>query len=91
MSNEAQIRMKMTDGRIQVDARVTDIRLYQDDHTTPDQEKVEKAGEQIRVSEHVILSIGFTRAFAGSPDLEPIHWLQVNNIHCEENPTWQLG
>ena len=26
-----------------------------------------------------------------SPDDPYVHWLQVNNIHLREDPTWRLG
>lgn len=81
----AQIRMKMRDNRFRISVSVTDIRLYKDDHLTPAGNIVSQVAGRIESGEEVILSVGLTRAFAGS------HWLQVNNIHLESCPTWQLG
>ena len=39
----------------------------------------------------VILSVGLTRAFTPSTEKKPMHWLQVNNVHSDRDPTWQLG
>jgi hypothetical protein len=39
----------------------------------------------------VILSVGLTRPFRKWGDSEERHWLQVNNIHLEDDPLWQLG
>jgi hypothetical protein len=77
--------MKMRDGLFNLSVSVTDIRLYRDDHLTPAGNIVSQVVGRIESGEEVILSVGLTRAFAGS------HWLQVNNIHLESCPTWQLG
>jgi len=90
-SGKPQIRMKFADGTIKADARVTDIRLYAADHVTPEAERVAKLRTRIVASECVIMSVGLTREWASSPDREPVHWLQVNNLHLKENPVWQLG
>lgn len=86
-----RIRMHVEDGRFDVWVAVTDIRLYQDDHATPDPAMVEKTRRRLEGPGEVILSLGLTRAYAPSPDAQPLHWLQVNNIHLEDDPTWQLG
>jgi len=39
----------------------------------------------------MILSVGLTRPFAPSSESEEVHWLQVNNVHFEDDPVWQLG
>ncbi len=85
-----QVRMKVCDGEFDLDLSVTDIRLYQDDHITPDHVAVDMISEKIHSSESVILSVGLGRAFPRTgPDR--FHYLQVNNIHLKENPLWQLG
>jgi hypothetical protein len=38
-----------------------------------------------------VLSVGLTRKFRSSDQYEPRHWLQVNNIHIQEDPAWLLG
>jgi hypothetical protein len=80
-----QIRMKMCDDRFRVSVSVTDVRLYQADHVIPNRRAVETVADAIERGVGVLLSVGLTRAFAGR------HWLQVNNIHLESDPTWRLG
>jgi hypothetical protein len=86
-----QIRMRLTDGALHVDAPVTDLRLYGEDHYSPLVSLVEEMQHKIRTSQGVILSVGLTRAFAVAPDQPPVHWLQVNNLHFQEQPVWRLG
>jgi hypothetical protein len=86
-----QIRMKLSDGRIEADAGVTDLRLRGADHATPDIEKVRAVARRIGGSDHVILSLGLTRKYRPSDQSDYAHYLQVNNIHFREDPTWQLG
>lgn len=86
-----QIRVHLRDGQLDLDLGVTDIRLYGDDHVTPNTSLVSQVAQSIKRGVGVVLSAGLTRAFASSPDLSPVHWLQVNNIHLEDNPNWQLG
>lgn len=86
-----QVRMRLTDGRLDVDAGVTDLRLFSDDHATPDPARLRAAARRIADSRGLLLSVGLTRKFRSS-DRQPYrHWLQVNNIHLKEDPTWPLG
>jgi hypothetical protein len=85
-----QVRMGFTDGNLKLDCGVTDIRLYGNDHVTPKDQIIDDISQRLS-DVPVILSMGLTRAYASRPDFDPIHWLQVNNIHFEDDPTWQLG
>ncbi len=87
------IRVRVDDGELDAWVAATDLRLYQDDHATPDRPAVERLRQRLRGPGAVILSVGLTRAFSSSSQRqeEPVHWLQVNNIHLEGDPTWQLG
>jgi len=89
-SGKDKIRMKVTDGKFYLDLGVTDMRLYQDDHVTPDRRVVERVARRLTSQDDAILSVGLTRPFAKTNEQEPVHWLQVNNIHLKENPLWQL-
>ncbi|MBN1919079.1 MAG: hypothetical protein JW889_14330 [Verrucomicrobia bacterium] len=80
-----QIRMKIGDERFNVNVSVTDVRLYEVDHVTPNRCIVEAVAGAIERGVGLVLSVGLTRAFAN------YHWLQVNNIHLESDPTWRLG
>jgi len=88
---EPQIRMHLTDGYFDLDLSVTDIRLYGDDHVTPNENLVPQVDKRLKSDTGVILSVGLTRPFSPSQDLPPIHWLQVNNLHLQDEPAWQLG
>lgn len=86
-----QVRMRLDDGDFFLDCGVTDIRLYGEDHVTPDDRMVRQIEKRLEGEEQVILSMGLTRPLASSSNFDPVHWLQVNNIHLEADPTWQLG
>ena len=86
-----QIRMTLSDGQIELDAPVTDLRLRESDHTTPDADQVEAVARMLQGSDQVILGVGLTRGFRRSDKTEYIHYLQVTNIHLKEQPAWQLG
>ena len=88
-SGEAFVTLKGVDPALE--AGVTDIRLFGDDHATPEAARIRAAAQWIAESRGVLLSVGLTRKFAAADHLEPRHWLQVNNIHLRENPTWPLG
>jgi hypothetical protein len=85
-----QVRVKVDDGVFQLDLSATDIRLFGDNHVTPDPVALDRVQAQIARGARVLLSVGLTRPFAPSPDAPPIHWLQVNNIHLESDPCWRL-
>lgn len=80
-----QIRVLFRDNTGLCDASLTDIRLFKDDHVTPDLDKVNRLPEIMEQSAELILSVGLTREYNGA------HWVQVNNIHIREYPLWRLG
>jgi hypothetical protein len=86
-----QVRLEVSDGRFALDLGVTDVRLYGGDHVTPDQARIEQIGGRLRDGINTVLAVGLTRASAGSPDYPPVHWLQINSIHLEDDPGWRLG
>jgi hypothetical protein len=86
-----QVRMKFSDGQIEADASVTDLRLFGSDHATPDQARIRAVAEAMADSPRVILGLGLTRKFRPSDDAAYRHWLQVNNIHLRDDPIWRLG
>ena len=85
-----RIRMRLSDGQIEADAGVTDLRLHGDDHATPSLPRIRAISQAMTDSRGVILGVGLTREFRASDRHEPCHWLQVNNIHLRENPVWLL-
>jgi hypothetical protein len=70
---------------------VTDLRLFGDDHATPEPARLRAVSQWLADSHGVILSVGLTRKFRPAADAPWRHWLQVNNIHLKENPAWRLG
>jgi hypothetical protein len=85
-----QVRLRLSDGRFDLDLGVTDIRLYGADHVIPDEIVIERVARRIRAGVGIVLAVGLTRASGGSPDYPPVHWLQVNSLHLEDDPGWQL-
>ena len=85
-----QIRMRISDGEIHADAGVTDLRLFQEDHATPDSDLVRGVAKWIHDSDCVLLGVGLTRKFRPSEQHDYFHYFQVNNIHLKEDPVWQL-
>jgi hypothetical protein len=88
---KAGIRIRIRDGELDLWAPVTDLRLCHPDHATPDQAATERIALRIRKSRCIILGVGLTREFRATSAGRSAHWLQVNSIHLETNPTWQLG
>ncbi len=84
------LRMVVTDGEFDLNLSVTNIRLYGPDHATVDEKAVARTAGLLWSGSPVILSVGLTRPFSSS-SAEPVHWLQVNNIHLEREPVWQLA
>jgi hypothetical protein len=87
VSSRGTLRVRLADD---LDLSVTDIRLYQDDFQTPDPVKVRWLNGQLARGGEVYLSYGLSRPFRRSADDRPHHWLQLNNIHLEVAPDWQL-
>jgi hypothetical protein len=88
--SSGRIRLQFQSGQYEFDLGVTDIRLYRDDHVTPDPDAVQCVAGRLEQGPDVILGVGLTRAFRGAPNEPALHWLQVNNIHFEDDPCWKL-
>jgi hypothetical protein len=78
---EKRIRFVRSDG---VDLSVTDVRLYQPDMLTPDDERVTWLQERLAGSPEVILCFGLGRPYNDR------HYLQLNNLHLSNAAGWQL-
>jgi hypothetical protein len=85
-----RIRMAFHIGDFPFNLGVTDIRLYAADHVTPNHEVIYRTEQRLQAAGEVILSVGLTRAFKKTADTPALHWLQVNNIHFQDDPCWQL-
>ena len=60
---------------------VTDIRLYGEDHVTPDAAAVERLSHSLADHHRVLVSVGLSRAYKSTDQHPAVHWLQINNIH----------
>jgi hypothetical protein len=85
-----KIRVSVTDGALSADLSVTDLRLYENDGKTPRAKSVHDLQDRIKAGINVVLSVGLTRPFQASGDSAARHWLQLNNVHLEDDPGWQL-
>jgi hypothetical protein len=83
------LRLAITDPILgKLDLGITDLRYFEDDFITINERVVESAQDRIDRGVRLLLSVGLTRATV--PMENPVHWLQVNNIHLEDDPTWNL-
>lgn len=86
-----KVRAKVSDGIFSADLSVTDLRLYEDDQQTPRMDVLQSVQRRIRDGVGVVLSVGLARAFQASGDSAARHWLQLNNVHLEDDPAWHVG
>jgi hypothetical protein len=84
-----KLRVRVSDGTFDVDLSVTDLRFYEEDQQTVRAALVEAVQERIEEGVPVVLSLGLARAFTVNGDSERRHWLQLNNVHLEDDPAWQ--
>ena len=68
---------------------VADLRLYERDHRTPRRDLVMSVRRRIQAGVEVILSVGLTRLWRKQEDAAERHWLQVNNVHLQDDPLWK--
>jgi hypothetical protein len=86
----ASVRISLSDDDFALDLGVTDLRLYADDGGRPDSARVYAVADRLARGVPALLSVGLTRPFSSRDDEAPVHWLQVNNIHLEDDPCWRL-
>ncbi len=87
-----RLRIELADPRFgRLSLPVTDFRLFNRDQETPRQEIVESINVRISGGIPVILSVGLTRSWQRPDDNQSRHWLQINNIHLQDDPVWQVG
>lgn len=71
-----------------LDLGITDVRFFEEDFITVREDVVAIARDRIASGTRLLLSVGLTRATV--PPDKPLHWLQVNNIHFENDPIWSV-
>ena len=83
------LRLAVTDPIFgKLDLGITDVRFFEDDFITVNEKVVDGIQDRINRGFRLLLSVGLTRATV--PPDNPVHWLQVNNLHLEDDPTWNL-
>lgn len=82
------IKIEFTDGVLAPKLSVTDLRLFEHDQQTPLQALVRDINARIRAGVAIVLSVGLGRRWQKPGDTEERHWLQVNNIHLEDDLLW---
>jgi hypothetical protein len=65
---------------------ITDVRLYDLDRNVVDDRRATLLEDRLR-RRRPLLSVGIGRPWARNGG-EPRHWLQVNNVHLDDNPLW---
>ncbi|HWE64867.1 MAG TPA: hypothetical protein VHB98_24400 [Chloroflexota bacterium] len=68
---------------------LTDLRFYQADHQTPRWDLVQAVSARIAAGVPVLVSVGLGRPYRALGDSAYRHWLQVNNLHLQDDPLWQ--
>jgi hypothetical protein len=68
---------------------LTDLRLYNLESEEIDERRLELLEDRARRNA-VLLSMGLSRPWAREGQ-QPRHWLQVNNVHLDDNPLWPLA
>ncbi len=67
-----------------VELPITDLRLFEDDLRTPNVARTKWLQRQLAGGGETFLCFGLGRPYEG------FHWLQLNNIHLNGDPGWQL-
>jgi len=83
-----RIRVRFFDNDTRSFLSLTDLRFYENDTDNPSDAAVENVSQRLTAGVKVILSLGLTRAWRKPDEIEEFHWLQVNNVHLEDDPAW---
>jgi hypothetical protein len=88
INDQGKIRLRLADGVYTVWLSVTDC-LCRDDLVTPRRDLVGQIAARIARGAGVIVAVGLSRPWQKLDDTVERHWLQVNNIHLEDDPARQ--
>jgi hypothetical protein len=84
-----KIRLNFSDGTLNLDLSVTDIRLVEKDHKTPRHSPIESVASRFQRTA-AILAVGLARPWLQPGDSAERQWLQVNNIHLKDDPLGEV-
>lgn len=82
-----KVKIRLREGIYDLYLSVTDLRVYEKDQKTPRNMVVDDLDRRLRKGTKVILSVGLARPWMKPGDTEKRHFLQVNNLHLEDNPS----
>jgi hypothetical protein len=88
--DRTRIRFAWQAGEASFNVPVTDIRLYADDHITPNESAVAWLAGRLAEQPRALVSVGLSRPYRKTADDPPRHWLQINNFHLPDSPCWTL-
>jgi len=93
VNDQGKIRCLLPSRTVTLDLGVTDLRLYtyEDGQYQPRRALVEQVAARLERGVPVILSVGLGRPWQKLDQSTPLHWLQVNNLHLEDDPLWKYG
>lgn len=91
MCGKEALRLRLREDDHFLNLSVTDLRLYQPDQTSLRMPQITDVARRIERGVPLVLGVGLTRLFRKDEKSEPKHYLQVNNIHLEDNPVWTNG
>lgn len=86
---DGKVRAQFRSEGFDLDLSVTDIRLYAADGLTPRAACVTDLNRRLAAGVEAILSLGLGRAWLKAGEPVSHHWLQLNNLHLADDPTWQ--
>ncbi len=91
VNEQGKIRCLLPSRSVTLDLAVTDLRLYtyEGGEYRPRPALVEQVAARMARGTGTILSVGLGRALQRLDGGAPQHWLQVNNLHLEDEPLWQ--
>jgi hypothetical protein len=82
---KGQVRLRFEDAHYgALDVGVTDIRLYEADLVTPNTPKLEMMNSKLCNGIPTMVAVGLSRPYTPKAFGDPVHWLQINNLHFED-------
>jgi hypothetical protein len=91
LTEQGKIRCLLPSRTVTLDLAVTDLRLYtyEGGQYVPRHALVQHVAARLERGVRSILSVGLGRPWDKLDGSAPQHWLQVNNLHLEDDPLWK--
>ena len=81
-----KVQMRFNDPDRPAFLTVTDLRLYEADQRTPQEDAIVDVQRRLQAGVGVRIMFGLARAFTAAGDDADRHWLQVNGLCLEDRP-----